>query len=76
MAVEKNPGTPGAFFPGCAAYHLDPLEICELMRLKIYEDFLLREFRRGCQKEGKSPGGVLYELMAGYAVEMSKRPFK
>ena len=60
----------------CEAYHLDPLEICELMRLKIYEDFLLREFRRGCQKEGKSPGLVLCGLMASYAIEISKRPFK
>ena len=60
----------------CAAYRLDPTEVCELMRLKIYEDFLLQEFRRGCQKAGKSPGRVLCELMAGYALDMSKRPFK
>ena len=60
----------------CEAYRLDPTEVCELMRLKIYEDFLLQEFRRGCQKAGKSPGRVICELMAGYALDMSKRPFK
>jgi transcriptional regulator with XRE-family HTH domain len=57
----------------CEAYTLDPTEVCELMRFKIYEAALLRNFRQACKVQGKAPAQIFYELMMVYVDNVKRK---
>jgi CRISPR-associated endonuclease/helicase Cas3 len=46
--------------------YLDPLEICDLLKLRLIPDEILKNFRAACARGGKKPLDALVEFMRVY----------
>lgn len=51
----------------CEAYELDPLEICELIKIKISDPRDIKEFRQACHRYETTPLQAFRDFIVDYA---------
>jgi transcriptional regulator with XRE-family HTH domain len=53
-------------------YELDVFEVLDLLRLRLLDPKLLRDFRRACQRHDTTPGEALNDFMLVFTYEIMK----
>jgi hypothetical protein len=51
-------------------YRLDAFEVLELLRMRLIDPKLLRDFRRACQRHDTTPGEALHDFMIVFSNEI------